>query len=94
MIKKLCSNIESTIDKIFGGHFSILPWYGWENPNSCCFAYFTQSFFGKNKNFGFLILPVKPWLHVHFEHVNFGTAKRICVGIGIVSFFWDYRTDE
>lgn len=95
MIKTICMNIETTIDRIFGGHFEIFPWYGWENPNSCCFNYFTESsFFCKNRNFGFTILPVKPWCHIYFENINFGNAKRISVGIGVFSFFWDYAITE
>lgn len=95
IIKAIRGKIETTIDQIFGGHFEIFSWYGWENPNSCFISYFNESaFLCKNRNFGFMILPVKPWLHVYFENTSFGTAKRIAVGIGLAEVFWDYAITE
>lgn len=91
MLRKLAISIETIVEKVVGGNFQILPWYGWTDQNTCVISYFNQNTFGTNKNFSLEILPFNPLANIYYEKVNFPSAKRIAIGFGLFTFFWDYQ---
>lgn len=54
-------------------------------------AYFDSQGAGENRNLGFEFMPICFWRHIHFYRTEIGyDNKRICIGVGIFSIFWDY----
>lgn len=75
----------------FLGKFTIIDWYGFDNPNSCLISYFNPHGNGENRNLGFVFMPLHFWKHFHISDEVFGhNNKRFRVGVGLITFFIDH----
>ena len=70
-------------------HITMLDWYGFNNSSSCLIDVWGNT--KKNKNWGITILPMRFWNNFFFFNDSFGYKNtRFSLGIGAVSFFFDY----
>lgn len=73
------------------GNWEFISWYGFKDPNSCLATYNNSQGAGENRNLGIEILPLHFWHHIGYFHEEFGfNNKRIWIGLGLISFFFDY----
>lgn len=83
----LLMKIENFLSDKIGGCFQILY-------DDCLFRYSNWNFFGVGRNFEAEILPLYFWRNFYFYKVDFGSAKRIAIGLGVFTVFWDYNIKE
>ena len=81
---KILIKIENFLSNKFCGCFQILY-------DGCILRYSNWNFFGAGRNFQIEILPFNFFTNFYLERINFGSAKRIAIGLGIFTVFWDYN---
>ena len=65
-------------------------WYGWNNQNSALLDIWVQEIkCWKLGNCGFTFLPLLFWRHIELRYNK--DWKRLCVGVGIFSFFISFK---
>ena len=83
----LLMKIENFLSDKLGGCFQILY-------DDCLLRYSNWNFFGAGRNFEIEILPLYFWRNFYFYKVDFANAKRIAIGLGVFTVFWDYNIKE
>lgn len=68
----------------------IPSWYGLKDSNSCLFEFWIQSIRSlRLGNCGISILLLRFWENFYLEYKT--DYKRICIGLGFVSFFISFK---